>query len=174
MAAKGGTFTVKPSKNSYVYSGELRKPSVKVTIRGKNVPSSGYTVSYKDNKNVGTATITVTGKGEYKNYTGTATFKITLRAPAFSSVSSPESGQISLEWKKDTQADGYQIQYSEDKSFTSKVRNVKVENNTTVSALISKVTPGTKYYVRIRAFKKGKSRNTYGPFGTIRTVTVKK
>lgn len=173
-SAKEGKFTVKPSKNSYIYNGEAQKPSVKVTIRGKSVPSSGYTVSYKDNKNVGTATITVTGKGEYKNYTGTAEFKITLKSPAFISVKSEESGQISLEWGKDGQADGYQIQYSDDKSFTSKVRKVMVDSNATVSASIGKLTPGGKYYVRIRAFKKGASRNTYGPFGKIRTVTVKK
>ena len=172
--AKDGKFTVKPSKNSYVYNGESRKPSVKVTFRGKNVPSSGYTVSYKNNKNVGTATITVTGKGEYKGVSGTAEFKITLKAPSFTSVSSPESGQISLAWKKDTQADGYQIQYCGEKSFSSKVKELKINSNATVKETITKLTPGKKYYVRIRSYKKSSSRNTYGPFGNIRTVTVKK
>lgn len=60
---------------SQVYTGKDIKPQVKIAglKEGKD-----YTVGYKNNKNVGTATVTVTGKG---NYTGkiTTTFKITAK-----------------------------------------------------------------------------------------------
>ena len=169
-----GRFTVRISKSSVVYNGEARKPSVKVTVRGKNVPSSGYTVSYKDNKNVGKATVTVKGKGDYKGYSGSASFRITLKPLSFTSAASQESGQLSLAWKKDSQADGYQIQYSQDKSFEKSVKSLIIPSDGTVKKTIEKLSPGQKYYVRIRSFTKTSGRNSYGPFGTVRTVTVKK
>ena len=81
-----GTFKInEPSKidltdatvtaATQTYTGSALKPAVTVTLGGKTLSSSDYTVSYSNNTNAGTATITVTGKG---NYTGTArgTFKI--------------------------------------------------------------------------------------------------
>ncbi len=67
-------YKVTLSKTSYIYDGKAKKP--KVTV--KNLSSKNYTVSYKNNKKVGTATVTIKGKG---NYTGTKTltFKIKKR-----------------------------------------------------------------------------------------------
>ncbi|MDO5425981.1 MAG: leucine-rich repeat protein [Eubacteriales bacterium] len=64
------------SSTSYTYNGKARKPSVTVTYNGvKLTKGTDYTVTYKNNTNIGKATVTVTGKG---NYTGTkkATFTI--------------------------------------------------------------------------------------------------
>ncbi len=70
-----GSFTAKLEKNSYKYTGKAIKPAVTVT----GLTDSDFTVSYKNNKKVGTATVTITGTG---NYTGTITktFKITKAA----------------------------------------------------------------------------------------------
>lgn len=57
------------------YSGSAKTPTPTVTLNGSTVPSSGYDVSYSDNTNAGTATIIITGKGEY---TGTATGIFTI------------------------------------------------------------------------------------------------
>ena len=65
------------SQTSYDYDGTAKEPTVSaVILNGKVLTSSDYDVSYADNTNAGTATVTVTGKG---NYTGTAsqTFTIT-------------------------------------------------------------------------------------------------
>lgn len=57
------------SSTEYTYSGEAIKPSVKVTCGAITLKSGiDYTVAYASNTNVGTAKVTVTGKG---NYTGT-------------------------------------------------------------------------------------------------------
>lgn len=71
---------VKFNNPSLPYTGKAKKPAmtVRATVNGKKIQltqDKDYTVTYKDNKNVGTATVTVKGKG---NYTGTvtATFKI--------------------------------------------------------------------------------------------------
>ncbi|MDD3747722.1 MAG: InlB B-repeat-containing protein, partial [Anaerostipes sp.] len=64
---------------SVTYSGFYKKPSVTVKYAGKKLKNgSDYTLSYKNNKKVGKATVTIKGKG---NYTGTkkVTFKIKTR-----------------------------------------------------------------------------------------------
>lgn len=63
-------------KTKYIYDGTAKTPSVTVKMDGKVlVLNTDYTVAYSNNTNIGTATVTVTGKG---NYTGskTATFTI--------------------------------------------------------------------------------------------------
>lgn len=66
------------------YSGKLKIPSVKVQQSGTTLTkNTDYTVSYSNNRNAGTATVKITGKG---NYSGTITknFKINKATPAFS------------------------------------------------------------------------------------------
>ena len=54
------------------YNGKAQTPAVTVVCSdGHEVPSDSYSVEYKDNTNVGTATVTVTALAD-SNYTGTA------------------------------------------------------------------------------------------------------
>ena len=65
------------AKDSYVYTGVEIEPQVTVTNNGETLEEgTDYTVDYTDNIDVGTATVTITGIG---NYTGTVTknFEIT-------------------------------------------------------------------------------------------------
>lgn len=61
---------------SYVYDGKAKKPGVKEVAFGEDViPTAGYAVTYSNNIDAGTATVTVTGQG---NYTGTLTAEFTI------------------------------------------------------------------------------------------------
>ena len=64
----------------YTYDGSEKKPSgsnVTVTLNGKTLSeNTDYTLSYADNINAGTASVTVTGMGRYE---GTATGCFTIR-----------------------------------------------------------------------------------------------
>lgn len=76
VAFKGsdGSFT-----DSYFteYTGKEQTPEVKVTLGGVELkPNTDYTVGYSNNENVGSATVTITGKGNYKD-TATGAFTIT-------------------------------------------------------------------------------------------------
>ena len=54
------------SQSSYVYDGKEKRPSVTVKMDGKTlVYGTDYTIEYSNNINVGTAIVTVTGKGSY-------------------------------------------------------------------------------------------------------------
>lgn len=67
---------MKLSSTSVAYTGSKRKPGVTVTFNDvKLVKNTDYTLSYKKNIEVGTATVTVTGKGSYKG-TAVKTFRI--------------------------------------------------------------------------------------------------
>ncbi len=64
-------FTVDVEDETYT-GAEITK---EILSTGDLVEDTDYTVSYSDNKNAGTATITITGKG---NYSGTLTYQFTI------------------------------------------------------------------------------------------------
>ena len=70
--------TIKLAQTSYTYDGKNKSPSVKVTLDGKLVDRSNYTLEYKNNKYVGKASVTVKGKG---SYTGSKTATYTIKSP---------------------------------------------------------------------------------------------
>ena len=169
----GKTFKITLSKNTYTYNGEYRKPTVKVTLGNKSVTSGNYTVRYTDNKNVGTATVTVTGKGDYSGCKGIAKFTIEMKKPVISSVKSSSEGELNVSWNRDSQADGYQIQYSTRKNFSANDKIKYVRGYRTVSADITGLPSGKKYYVRMRSYKNTGSRNTYSAWSTVKEKVVK-
>ena len=68
---------VSREQTSYTYDGAAKKPKVKsISLNGAALKEgTDFTVSFKDNIEPGTATVTVTGKGNYKGSVK-ATFKI--------------------------------------------------------------------------------------------------
>ncbi len=71
--------TVTLTKTSYIYDGKPKTPSVIVKLDGKTlVLNTDYTISYSNNIKVGTAAVTITGKG---NYTGSKTASFTITKP---------------------------------------------------------------------------------------------
>jgi GH25 family lysozyme M1 (1,4-beta-N-acetylmuramidase) len=84
--AKHGKVTL--PYRAYYYTGEAIEPSVKVKYRNKKLSSKHYRISYKNNVDKGTATVTVKGRRGYKG-TLTKTFIIStnLRANVKTSLS---------------------------------------------------------------------------------------
>ena len=95
------------------YTGKAITQSPKVKLGSTTLKSgTDYTVSYKNNTNAGTATVTITGKG---NYTGTVnkkfTIKIALAAPQISAIENIAKGTsgIKMNWNKVTGATSYEV-----------------------------------------------------------------
>ncbi len=75
-AASLTNATVTLSSSSFTYNGSAKKPGVTVKLGSKQLTSNkDYTISYKNNVNAGTASVTITGKGSYAG-TKTASFRI--------------------------------------------------------------------------------------------------
>ena len=96
-----GTFTISPaslsgakvSVGSQKYTGSQLTPVPTVTLDGKTLKSgTDFTTSYSNNVNVGTAIITVTGKGDYTD-TAKATFAITA---SMQSVNVPSPAKLTF------------------------------------------------------------------------------
>ena len=166
-----GKFTVTLSKTSYTYNGKKQTPKVTVTYKGKTVSSKYYTVSYKNNKNVGNASVTVTGKGKYKACSGKASFKIIIKPGNISELKAGKKS-ASVKWSKISGAAGYQLQYSTSKKF-SKSKTVKIsgtaKNKQTIKSLSSQKT----YYVRVRAYKTVNGKTWYGAWSKSKKCCVK-
>lgn len=74
----GATVTV---SGTHTYNGSAITPDVTVIIGEKTLTkNTDYTVSYSDNVNAGTATVTITGKGDYTGK-ASATFTIAKATP---------------------------------------------------------------------------------------------
>ena len=155
------------------YSGAVRKPTITVKDpAGKVISSKYYTVTWKNNKNVGTASATVTFKGIYM-VTIQKTFKILPKATALSGVSALSKG-FKVNWKAQTsQTTGYQVQYSVNKNFKSPVTKT-VTSYKTRTLTVKKLSAGKRYYVRIRTYRTVSGQKYYSAWSTAKAVTTKK
>ncbi|MCD8191107.1 MAG: S8 family serine peptidase [Clostridiales bacterium] len=170
-------ITVKWSKVSgasgyYVYrktsSGSYKKIA---TVK------SGSTVSYSDTavkSNNGTTYIYAV-RPYYGSTLGSYTGKTTVRLTgvSISSLKNVKTRKMTVKWKKNTKASGYQIQYSTSSSFSS-YKTVTVSSYKTVSKTISSLTKGKKYYVRVRAYKTVSGTNYYAAWSSKKNVKISK
>lgn len=164
--------------SSYTYTGSAIKPKVTVKFKdGDVIPTGDYTLSYSANTKVGTATITVKGKGS--NVTGTykKTFIVKPAKNEITSISSTK-GAFKVNWKKGTAGTvGYQVQYSTDKNFKNNVHSYTSTALSDLSENFSKVpNSGETWYVRVRSFytKDGKTTSTrYGNYSAVKSIKIK-
>lgn len=153
---------------------------VKLTVTGAK-GTVGYTTSDKKiatiSKGVvtgvktGTATISVTS-AETKNYnkaTKTFALQVKPKATTLTSVLSKKAGELTVNWKKNTTTDCYQIQYSTSSKFT-KATKVTVTSNATTTKTVKKLLKKKKYYVRIRSIdKSGKLYSSWSKTLSVKT-----
>lgn len=154
------------------YNGKAQKPAITVYAGKKKLSSKYYTVSYKNNKNVGYGTVVVKGKGRYGKYSGTAVFKINLKKTKLSSAKSTKRKTFTTTWKKTGGNSGWQVQYSTNKKFRSGVRTVNLKSRNT-KLTVRKLRSRKTYYIRVRGYKKVKGKIMYAGWSNVKKVKVK-
>ena len=154
------------------YNGKAQKPAITVYAGKKKLSSKYYTVSYKNNKNVGYGTVVVKGKGSYGKYSGTAAFKINLKKTKLSSAKSTKRKTFTIIWKKTGGNSGWQVQYSLNKKFRSGVRTVNLKANNT-KLTVRKLRSRKNYYIRIRGYKKVNGEMMYSSWSSVKSVKIK-
>ncbi|MCD7723360.1 MAG: fibronectin type III domain-containing protein [Clostridiales bacterium] len=184
--AGSSSYSVSVSKTTYTYDSKAKKPAVTVKdSNGNKISSKYYTVSYiscstgktvSSMKSVGKYYVKVKMKGKYSG-----TFKkiVTIK-PKSTSIKSLAAAPVgfTVKWGKvASQTTGYQIQYSTDSSFSAKTTKT-VTKNTTTSKKITSLKEKTKYYVRVRTYKKvtvnGKTQKIYSSWSAAKSVTTQK
>ncbi len=178
------TFTIKPASISsvkpttkvFTYTGKA--PKVKVTVKalGKTIASkTGKTTASvklvipKNAKKVGVHTITVKGQG---NYTGTKTFSIKVKPKAtkLTSVKGTSKSAIAVKWSKPANdISGYQIKYWKSGGSVKTKTVGKTKGSLTVSGLKA----GTKYSVKVRAYKTISGKKYYSDWSSTKSAKTK-
>ena len=139
--------------------------------------------------------VTVDKKGIVR-ITGTGRATITIKAPATVNYEAAElkvgveivparqkiktlkktDGLLTVKWKRDKRATGYQIQYGTKKNFKKASKKTVTKKKATSGKLVSPVS-GKKYYVRVRSYKtvkeNGKRRKLYGAWSKAKTFKTR-
>ena len=154
------------------FTGKNITQSITVKYNGKTLKNgTNYTVSYSNNKKIGTATVKIAGKG---SYTGTVTkiFKINPAKQEIQKLTA-KSKAFFVDWAQKGSATGYEIQYATNSKFT-RAKKVTITNNKTDKTTVSKLSGKKKYYVRVRSYTTVKGTKYYGAWSASKSVTTKK
>ena len=147
--------------DNYQYTGSTYTPNVTVTdsSNGKTlVAGTDYTITYSNNTNPGTASITVTALS--KNYTGSKVipFKITSAAVSGLRTSTIKNNSIKLAWTAQDYAYGYQICNSNNRVVATTSKN---------SYTVKGLTSCTTYKFKVRSYVENADGSvSYGNFST--------
>ena len=162
MAVTSDMISAVPDK---YYTGKNITPSVTVKNDGiKLVKDKDYTITYKNNKKIGTATVIITGKGNYILSCKT-TFKIKMAKAVISKVKAGKKKAV-IDIKKVPGAKKYRVEISTNKNFKPS-KSVKVKNTSLNKVTFTGLKSGKKYYVRAMAYA-GSDKGAYS-----KTVSVK-
>ena len=164
-AMTGGTVSV---ASSVSFTGSNITPSVTVKVAGRTLTSgTDYTVSYSNNKNVGKATVKITGKG---NYSGSLSAKFDI-VPAKQQIQKLETKYkgFYIDWAQKGSATGYDVEYSVNANMSgavSKHLTASKPDTLTVSGLAGDKT----YYVRVRSYTNVNGKVYYGAWSDIKSI----
>ena len=161
----------------WTYTGKPIRPEIYVQNGGYYLGPDRIKVTYKNNVNVGTATIVVTGIGDVSG-TFSTTFKIVPTGTRITKVAGLKRG-IKVVWKrnstkmKTSRITGYQVQISTDKSFAKNKKTYTVKGYKKTVKKIYKLKSKKVYYVRVRTYKKVGSKNYYSDWSTRKAVKAR-
>ena len=157
---------------TYSFDGKVKTPSVTVKLCSTALRNSiDYVVSYRNNKNVGKATVVITGKGLYAG-TITRTFVINPAKQSIQKLTAKSKG-FYIDYAAKGHATGYEIQYATNSSFSGAKKTV-ITSNKTDKVTVSKLSGNKKYYVRVRTYTTVNGIKYYGAWSAVKTVTTKK
>lgn len=150
------------SISNQTYTGSAIKPTVTVTYKGTKLTlNEDYTVSYKNNTNIGKATVTITGKGDYANITAkTVNFNIVPVKVQNVKLKTRAIKSIAISWTKVSNADGYQVQVYRSTGW------VNDGTTTSTSYTVSSLASASNYSFRVRAYKTVNGTKYYGAYSS--------
>ena len=160
------------SIGSKTYTGASIKPSVTVTLNNKTLKlNKDYTVSYSNNKNIGTAKILIKGIGEYE---GEKTVTFNIIPPKVTNLKSSKRtyNSITLSWDKIDNVTGYKVYRYDVKTESYKLIKT-ISDASTTSYTNSKLTSATKYLYKVRSYKIVNNKTHNGDYSSSLAATTK-
>ncbi|MBQ4068910.1 MAG: leucine-rich repeat protein [Lachnospiraceae bacterium] len=159
---------VKLEKTSYEYDKNLKLPNISIKYKNKELKKyQDYVITYKNNKNIGKATVIIQGQGKY---IGTIKKTFTIKPKKISGLkqeATKKKTSIKMTWKKSPKVTGYEVYRSTKVNGTyKKIKSLK--NNSYTN---KKLKSDTEYYYKVRAYKTVKGKKIYSQFS--KTVVMK-
>jgi hypothetical protein len=173
--AKGVQITWKKSSKAsgyYVYRGNTKIATIssasKVTYTDTKAKTNNKKYTYK------VIAFTKSGSTIAQATASAAKSCYYVSVPTCSSAKNTAKKAMTVKWKKNSTASGYEIQYSQSKNFASGNKTVTIKKASTLSTVIKKLTSKKTYYVRIRAYKTAGGTKYYSAWCTAKSVKIKK
>ena len=164
-AMTGGTVSV---ASSVSFTGSNITPSVTVKVAGRTLTSgTDYTVSYSNNKNVGTSNVYVYGKG---NYSGSLSAKFDI-VPAKQQIQKLETRYkgFYIDWAQKGSATGYDVEYSVNSNMSGAVSKHLTANKSD-TLTVSGLSGDKVYYVRVRSYTNVNGKVYYGAWSDVKSI----
>ena len=156
---------------SKAFNGKTQVQKLVITMNGKRLTAGkDYAIAYASNKNIGTATVIITGKGSYRG-TLRANFAIN---PAACKITKAKARKktIKLKWKKPkSKLTGYQIMYTKSGSFKN-AKTLTIQSAKKKSAKLKKLTRKKTFRIKMRAYTVVNGKTYYSKWSK-KTVKTK-
>ena len=171
-SSKTEKFEILPSKAQISGFEVIDNNGIK--IKWAKGPSTCKYKVYRNGKLIGTTKKGATYYNDKKSKTNGKKYEYTIRAVAADSddlkgemsdvkythyikspvakVSVSGNRALTVSWKKISNADGYQVQWSTSSKFKTK-KTSTIKDNATLRKFLSGLTPGKSYYFRVRAYR---------------------
>lgn len=152
-------ITLKPQSKGKVTYTVKDKKVVTVNSNGKvTVKGSGKT----------TVTITATGNQNYLSASKIVTIRVKPKTLAKPKVSTQDNKKITIQWKKDSKVNGYEIYYATNTKFNKNKKVITIKKSNITKKVITPKKKST-YYIKMRSYRLVGKSKLYSDF----TKTVK-
>ena len=136
-------------------------------------PNYNVVVLTQDKISVGTKKAKVVFLNEYEDLASQiASFKVVPKKTSLKSLTAAKKA-FTVKWNKQaTQTSGYQLMYSTSQNFKN-AKTLTISGNKNISKKVSKLKAKTKYYVKIRTYKKVGNTKYCSAWSAAKVVTTK-
>ncbi|MDD6488975.1 MAG: fibronectin type III domain-containing protein [Clostridia bacterium] len=140
------------------------------TISGNSTFSFTDTSVKSNNSTTYTYAVRAYSGSVLSSYTGQKMVRLT--GVSLYSVTNTSRLRMTVNWSKNSKASGYVIQYSTNSRFSSGNKSVYVNGASSVSKIISNLTKGSTYYVRVRAYKNLSDKKYYSSWSSSKKIKI--
>ena len=163
-------FGQKPFQLKVSYSGNGKLSYKSSDTKVAAVSSDGRVTL----KGPGRATITITAAAtaSYNGATKRVTITVKPKKTAGLKVKKGKK-RMTVSWKRDKKATGYQLTYAQNKKFKKGRKNITISKNKTTKKTVKKLKAKKTYYVKVRAYKSVGKTKLYGAYSGVKKVKTR-
>lgn len=184
-----GSFTIRKAGTAISAAGSYTKNYGSGAFSLGATVASGGKLSYKSSdtkvaavssdgrvtlKGPGRATITITAAAtaSYNGATKRVTITVKPKKTAGLKVKKGKK-RMTVSWKRDKKATGYQLTYAQNKKFKKGRKNITISKNKTTKKTVKKLKAKKTYYVKVRAYKSVGKTKLYGAYSGVKKVKTR-